>query len=349
MHAETQVKFAAYQRKVALLNGVSSVAVKFTVVPPVQTTLETKIQEAAPLLKRINVVPVRDKEGAKIGLGINGPVSSRTKTSTGNKRKTRDPHTLDEKGFRCEKTNCDTHLGYDTLDSWSMFEDFELRVRDLIIQQKASDRCMIGWNGTHVAEDTDLDEFPLLQDVNKGWLQHCREQAPQRWLHRIRTGGTDQAPTFRNEVRVGPGGDYENMDALVFDMIQLLEPWYRESTDLQVYVGRELMHDKYFPIINQSEKPTETIAAQTLMAQKRIGGLPASVEANFPANALAITSDKNLSIYWQAGALRRHMQDAPDEDCVKNFESSNDAYVIERLGKFAFAENIVIGDWSEPG
>ena len=37
---------------------------------------------------------------------------------------------------------------------------------------------MIGWHGTSTAPDTDRTANPLLQDVNIGWLQHIRTDAP---------------------------------------------------------------------------------------------------------------------------------------------------------------------------
>lgn len=345
---ETREKFDAYSGRIALLNGVSSSATKFNVTPAVQQTLEGKIKESSGLLKRINLVPVKNQEGAKLGLGVPGPIASRTKTSTGAKRTPRYPGQMDERGYRCEKTNFDTCVRYETLDAWAQFDNFETLLRDQVIQQCALDRITIGFNGTHVAEDTDLEEFPLLQDLNKGWLQHIREQAPEQHMRRIRTGGTDEAPTWRNEIRVGPGGDYANLDALVFDAIQGLHPWFRNATDLKALVSRELMHDKYFPVINQDQKPTETLAAQTVVAQKQIGGLPASTEASFPQGAVLITSDDNLSIYYQTGARRRHVKDAPESDQIEDYNSSNDAYVVERIGKAVLIENIVLGDWSEP-
>lgn len=346
---ETRLKFTAYSTRVAALSGVAAAAVLFTVAPTVQQTLEKNIQEAAPLLSRINLVPVPEQEGKKLGLGVAGPGAGRTDTTGGDKRQTKYLGVLNERGYRCEQTNFDTHIDYATLDAWAKFPNFEILLRDMIIQQQALDRITIGWNGTSVAADTDIVANPLLQDVNKGWLQHVREQAPARWLRRIRTAGTDQAPVFRNEIRVGPGGDYANLDALVFDAIQLLDPWFRESTDLKAFVSRELMHDKYFPIIDQDQKPTETLAAQTVMAQKQIGGLPATTEASFPQATAFITSDKNLSIYYQDGKRRRHLKDVPEGNRIENYESSNDAYVVERLGKAALVENIVIGAWDAEG
>lgn len=346
MKNDTRLKFTAYAQRIALLSGVASAAVAFTVAPSVQQTLETKIQESADLLKRINVVPVRDQEGAKLSLGVTGPIASRTDTAGGDTRSPKYPGDISERGYRCEQTNFDTKIRYATLDAWAKFPNFEQLIRDQIIQQQALDRITIGFNGTSVAADTDPVANPLLQDVNKGWLQHIREQAPERRLYRINTAAAGQPEVWQNEIRVGPGGDYANLDALVFDAIQLLDPWFRAATDLRAFTSRELMHDKYFPVINQNEKPTETLAAQTVVSQKQIGGLPASVEASFPQATLLITSDKNLSIYYQDGARRRHIKDVPERDQIENYESSNDAYVVERLGKVALIENIVLGDWS---
>lgn len=342
----TRQKFEAYTSRIALLNGVAAATVMFSVSPSVQQTLEKKIQDSSALLGRINLVPVTEQEGEKLGLGVSGPVAGRTDTSGNNKRQTRDVSTLDGHGYRCEQTNFDTHIKYGTVDAWAKFPNFETMIRDAIVQQQALDRITIGWNGTHVAATTDLIAYPLLQDVNIGWLQHIRTLAPANHLYRINTAAPGDPPVWRNEVRVGPGGDYANLDALVFDAIQLLEPWFREAGDLNAYVSRELMHDKYFPIVNQDQKPTETLAAQTVVAQKTMGGLTASSEPNFPAATILITSDKNLSIYWQDGKRRRHLRDAPESNRIENYESSNDAYVVERLGKAALIENIVIGDWS---
>lgn len=349
MRNETREKLIAFSNRVALLNSVASAAVTFTVAPTVQQTLESKILETSAFLKRINVVPVRDMQGAKLGLGNKGPIASRTNTANGNKRKTKATHSLDKKGYECAKTDFDTHIRYETLDSWSEFPDFETRVRDHCIQQQGLDRLIIGWNGTHAAEDTDIATHPLLQDVNKGWLQHLREQAPLQVIPGINTAAEGQPAVYRS-VRVGPGGDFANMDALVMSAIMLMDPQYREDTGLEAICGRELLHDKYFPVVNQDHKPSETLAAQTVVAQKRMGNLPANTQPYFPADKLLITRPDNLSIYWQIGGRRRSFRDAPDYDQYENYESSNDAYVIERMGAAVLIEKIEIGEWPvEPG
>jgi P2 family phage major capsid protein len=328
----TRVAFDKYTARLAQLNDTSTVTSMFSVAPSIQQKLETKIQESSEFLSKINIYGVTEQEGEKIGLGISGPVASRTNTDKAD-RKTRDLTALDNKGYRCEKTNFDTHIKYQTLDAWAKFPDFQQRLANAILQRQALDRMMIGFHGRTIAADTDIEKNPLLQDVNKGWLQHYREQAPQRVMHEGKEAG---------KVVIGAGGDYANLDAAVYDAINLLDPWYQKDTSLVVLVSRNLLHDKYFPLVNTKQAPTETLATDIVISQKRIGGLPAIAVPFFPDNTVFPTRLDNLSIYWQESARRRRVVEKPERDRIENYESSNDAYVIEDLGLGALIENIVM-------
>ncbi|MDO7775653.1 P2 family phage major capsid protein, partial [Escherichia coli] len=78
----------------------------------------------------------------------------------------------------------------------------------------------------------------------------------------------------------------------------LIEPWYQEDPDLVVIVGRQLLADKYFPIVNKEQDNSEMLAADVIISQKRIGNLPAVRVPYFPADAMLITKLENLSIYY---------------------------------------------------
>jgi P2 family phage major capsid protein len=315
------------------LNGVADATHKFTVAPTVQQTLEKKIQESSAFLSSINVMPVNDQEGEKLGLGVGGPIAGTTDT-TKQDRVTTDPGTVDAQGYRCEQTNYDTHITYAKMDAWAKFPNFQTLLRDAIVQRCALDRIMIGFNGVKRAATSDKATNPLLQDVNVGWLQHYRHTAPKRVLDHGKAEG---------KVTLGVDGDYANLDALVFDAVSsLLEPWYQEDTQLVVICGRKLLHDKYFPIVNATQPPTERIAADLIMSQKRIGNLPAVRVPSFPPNALMVTRLDNLSVYYQEGARRRTIVDNAKRDRVENYESSNDAYVVEDFGAGCVVENIAL-------
>ncbi|MCT7316733.1 phage major capsid protein, P2 family [Ralstonia sp. CHL-2022] len=335
MRNDTRRLYEAYAAEVAKLNGVDRVDTKFSVDPTVQQRLETKIQESSQFLSKVNIYGVGELEGEKVGLGVSGPVASTTDT-TKQDRQTVDISTLDARRYRCEQTNSDTHITYQKLDVWAKFKDFQTRIRDAIIKRQALDRMMIGFHGVKRAATSNIVANPLLQDVNKGWLQHIREQAPQRIM----------AHDGKNADKIivgGSGAAYENLDALVFDLVgQLIEPWYAEDPDLVVVCGRQLLADKYFPIVNTNHRPTDTMAVDMIISQKRIGNLPAVRVPYFPPHGLLITRLDNLSIYYQEGSRRRTIVDNAKRDRIENYESSNDAYVVEDLGCVAMAENIAI-------
>ncbi|HEY5804847.1 MAG TPA: phage major capsid protein, P2 family [Lysobacter sp.] len=335
MRNNTRQLYNALALQIATLNGVQDAAAKFSVNPSVQQTLETRLQESSDFLGRVNIIGVTEQTGAKLGLGVGSPIASTTNTANAD-RQTREAQSLDENGYTCTQTNSDTHIRYATLDAWARFPDFQTRVRDAIIRRQALDRIMVGFNGTSRAATSDPIANPLLQDVNKGWLQHYRESAAARVLKDGATAGTIK-------VGAGAGNDYKNLDALVMDAVSnLVEPWYQDDTELVAVLGRDLLHDKYFPLVNQTAPASEQLAADLIISQKRVGGLSAVRVPFVPAGKILITRLDNLSIYWQEGARRRMLIDNPKRDRIENYESSNDAYVVEDFGAGCVIENIAI-------
>ncbi|MBP7655407.1 MAG: phage major capsid protein, P2 family [Pseudoxanthomonas sp.] len=332
MRNETRRLYNAYLDQVAKLNGVESAAEKFTVEPSVQQTLETKIQESSEFLGRVNMVGVAEQMGDKIGLGVSGPIASTTNTTTTD-RATRDVTVMDEQGYVCTQTNFDTHLTYAKIDAWAKFQDFQTRIRDAILRRQALDRIMIGFNGTSRQATSDFGTNQLLQDVNIGWLQKYRTHASDRVLAEVVAAS--------GKVTVGATGDYKNLDALVFDAINnMIEPWYQEDGGLVAIMSRDLLADKYFPLINTANPPSEQAALDMVISQKRVGGVQAVRVPYMPAGKIFITSLENLSIYWQEGARRRTVVDNAKRDRIENYESSNEAYVIEDYGFGCLVENI---------
>ncbi len=342
MRNETRQKFNEFTGKVAKLNAITSAMVKFNVQPSVQQTLETKMQESVAFLSMINMVPVDELKGQKVGIGISSTIAGRTNTDSKD-RQPNNPAALYDHNYECAQTNYDTMIGYAQLDSWAKFPDFQTRIRDAIITRQGLDRIMIGWHGTSAAPDTDRNANPLLQDVNIGWLKHIRTDAPAQ----VMSEGTEGSGKIYVDVA---DGDYKNLDAMVFDAVnELIKPWFQDDTELVVICGRKLLSDKYFPIINDASDNQNKLAGQVLVSQKQIGGLKAVRVPFFPDNAMLITKLSNLSIYWQDGARRRHIEEEPKRNRIVNYESSNDAYVVEDYDCVALVENIVMGPNPAPG
>lgn len=336
MQKHTRIAFNGYLATQAKINEVESATVTYTVAPTPAQKLEKAIQESNAFLSKINIIPVDEPEGEAILLGVNGPTASRTKTdpATGKKRKPRDVSALSKDTYACKKTNFDTAFPYAKLDAWAKFPEFQTMLSGAIAVQQGLDRIMIGFNGTSAQDDTDLAANPMLQDVNIGWLQKIRVGAPDQVI--------SEGEAVAGKVTVGATGDYKTLDGLVFDAIQLLAPWHRKRKDLVVIVDPQLLHEKQLKAVEKgAASNVEENAADEVVTKGRLGGLPIELDAPFFIDGgVLITPLSNLSIYVQSGKRRRHIRDEPDFDQVADYQSSNEAYVIEDFGAIALVENI---------
>lgn len=335
MRNDTRLKFNHYTAEVARINNVGSSSVQFTVDPAPAQALEKKIQQSSEFLGRINIQPVVKQTGEAIGLSVVQTIAGRTNTSGGKRRQPSDPTGLGKNTYSCVQTDFDIALPYNKIDAWADVEDFPGMWADACAQAIALNRILIGFNGTHIAEDTDRDTYPLLQDVNIGWLEKIRTRSPERYMKEVIPAS--------GKIKVGKGGDYENLDALVQDTVNdLIDEVHQDATDLVVICGRQLLNDKNFAIVNKDQDNQNTMAGQVLIGQKQIGGLPSARVPFFPDNAFLITSFDNLSIYYEKSAKRRFIREEPDANRVADYQSSNEDYVIEAYEKVAFVENIEI-------
>lgn len=323
-----QKQYFALQGAIAESYGVQDASRMFAVEPSIAQELNDKITEKSDFLQRINVVPVSELKGQKVILGVSGPVSSRTNTKTTD-RVAKDMVDLDALGYELFHTESDVGLPFVTIDTWSKFPDFQQRYTAAVQKQIALDRIMVGFHGTHAAPQTDIDVYPMLQDVNKGWLQLAREQIPEQVLV------ADEG----EKITLGAGGDYANLDALVHDVKQMIDPLHRDAGDLIAIIGSDLLaRDKAKLYASQAGTPTEKERIEEQQVIATYGGLPAFVVPFFPVTGVVITSWDNLSIYFQDSSWRRHLIENPKRSRVEDYNGRNEGYVIEQLGKFAMIE-----------
>ncbi len=326
-----RLKFSALAVAIATTYGVETVREEFNVTPTHAQTLNEKITHSSAFLSRINVIPVSEIKGEKVMLGTSGTVTGRTDTSSAD-RVARNVLGLDGQGYELFETHSDVALKYSSIDAWAKFPNFPQRYSAAVQKQIALDRIMIGWNGTSAAATTDRVANPLLQDVNKGWLQIAREQAPEQVLA--------QGAKVAGKIQIGATGDYANLDALVHDVSLMIDEEFRDGGDLIAIVGRELLaHDKAKLYAAQGDTPTEKERIEMAQVIATYGGLPTFTCPHFPGKGVVVTSWDNLSIYFQDTSWRRHIQENPKRSQVEDYNSRNEGYVIEQLGKFAAIES----------
>ncbi|WP_122233128.1 phage major capsid protein, P2 family, partial [Pseudomonas syringae] len=274
---------------------------------------------------------VTEIKGQKVFLGVSGPVTGRTNTKTTD-REAKDASALDDSQYELYSTESDVSLPYAKIDAWAKFPDFQQRYSAAVQKQIALDRLMIGFHGLKAAPQTNLIEFPMLQDVNKGWLQIAREQIPEQVLSQGLAAG---------KITLGEGGDYANLDALVHDTKQMVDERVRDGGDLIALIGSDLLAaDKAKLYAKQGDVPTEKERIEDAQVIATYGGLPSFSVPFFPVNAVVVTSFDNLSIYFQDSSWRKQTVDNPKRSRVEDYNSRNEGYVIEQLEKFAMAENV---------
>ncbi|KMN20483.1 MULTISPECIES: phage major capsid protein, P2 family [Pseudomonas] len=323
--------YAELQDAIAETYGVERASKMFSVDPSVAQELNDAITAKADFLERINIVPVSEIKGEKVFIGVNGPVTGRTNTKTTD-RQAKDASALENTTYELVDTQSDVGLPYAKIDAWAKFPDFQDRYSAAVQKRIAQDRIVIGFHGTIAAIQTDLEANPKLQDVNKGWLQQLREQAPQQVLKEGATPG---------KVTLGAGGDYANLDALVHDTKQMVDEILREDGDLVAIIGTDLLAaDKAKLYTKQGDTPTEKERIENAQVIATYGGLPAFSVPNFPVNAVLVTSWDNLSIYFQDTSWRKQTVDNPKRSRVEDYNSRNEGYVIEQMEKIALTENV---------
>lgn len=315
----------AFEANVARAFGVDDANQQFAVEPSLAQTLnELIVEQAGGFLGRINVLPVDELKGEKILMGLSGRVSGRTDTSA-NDRVPKNLVSLSDKGYELFKTESDIALTYSQIDTWAKFKNFAEMYMKAVRQAIANDRVYVGWMGTSVANPSVEND---LSDLNKGWLQLLRDY----------NGGSQVSG---GAITLGEGGTHNNLDLIVHDLIGLIDPVFRGQPGLKAYIGRDLIQaaqGDYYE--TQGSTPSEKEKIKRVY--QTYGGLPAETPPFFPDGKILVTTDENLSIYWQSDSWRRKLEDNAKRDQYEDFNSRNEGYVVEEERAAAFADDVSV-------
>jgi hypothetical protein len=166
-----RTKLSSYIADIARANNVEDARHTFAVQPVPEQKIIAAYQEVSGLLKQINVFPVDNAKGEKIGLQIGTRIAGTTDTRV----KPRNPvpvgnlDLLDE--YDCTQTNYDVAYYWSLLNAWKHHPNFKSMLQSMVIVAIALDKLCIGFNGLYRAASSDRVANPMLQDVKKGWLQ----------------------------------------------------------------------------------------------------------------------------------------------------------------------------------
>ncbi|AAQ58322.1 P2 family phage major capsid protein [Chromobacterium violaceum] len=276
------------------------------------------------LLSAINILGVANVKGRSQNFDIAGTLAATVDTNHHPRQPAQ--KIWQPAQYFCRQTNFDAAFDYETLDAWmSETQDqalFEARARQTLERRILLDRVMIGFRGLMRAADSDRAKYPQLEDVNVGWLQQIREQAPQ---------------ACTESIRVGEGQRFHSLHRLVRHAVNtLLAPAWRDDPQLVALVGADLLPDA----VCESNEPGDDL----VFHKQRLGGLQAATAAFFPGDSILITRLDNLSLYFNQNAVRYRYQEDPAINSVLFYHSSEDAYVVENLAACALIEDVEIVD-----
>lgn len=319
----------------------------WSVDPTISQTLYEKASEDNEVLKFINFETVVQISGEKIGISSNGGIMGRTDEAAGSRNST-DPTNTENFEYKCERCEFDIKFMWTKLDNWAHKENFQTLLQSVVTKNYGQDLQKVGWNGTHSAKPTNKVQYPLLQDVKRGWLQAVREDRPSHVMNKIMELDSSGNPVVKaTKVCYGDfaNNKYKNLDALVTDAKNNLLPSYVSTAGLIVIAGANLLNSDEFKIVNDAAgKATEVLAGRALLMSKQLGGLPVYKVPYFPDNTIFITKWDNLSIYEQLASRRRTIRSNPDKFCEEDLQSANLDWVVEDFDYTALIENIVNDD-----
>lgn len=295
------------------------------IAPAVAQTIEERVMQSNVFLGMINNTPVREIKGDILAFGVPGNITKRTRTpnADGTLRRPTDPTALVQRSYECHEVEQDSVITWDKIDAWANLPNFYQRFRKQVMFAMARDRLQIMWHGQTVAAQT---EDPMLRDVNEGFFQFMIDELPENVLGLKPDGTIDP-------IKVGMGGDFANMDALVYHLRhEMLHRLFRNRTDLRVIVGDELMVHENTALLGASSihQATERVATDLLLNSRSFGRTDVVQSDEFPLRGVFLSELSNLSRYWQADSYRRKVaEDDHAHKGIVDYSFVREDYVIE--------------------
>lgn len=321
--------------QLGLVPGKEAVAIYSEATPTPAPSGELAASHSTDFLTKINVVPVTDQEGERVLVGTGGPLAH---INNSGRRNPQNAASLAPHRYQCRKVNLDVSIPYADLESWATVENYPELVKAAIDRQRALDRLLVGFNGTHYADPSDASTYPKRQDCGVGWLEKYRQEAPQRVISGLSVAGRDESN------KIIASGDYGTIDALVLDGWQsAIAEQYRNG--LVSICSTETLFRKEWPFVRHlsPDRPNyERLINDIMLKNPTIGGLPAVVVPFFPDDAVWVTPLSNISLYWQKNGVRKQAKDEPEYNRLAMYESRNDAYMVENYEAGCLIDGI---DW----
>ena len=316
----------AFQSKLAAAYEVDDVTKRFNISQPMETKLKAALLEQVEFLGMITKMDVDQIKGQVISVGGTG-------IATGRKSNKRHTSNQSHKGHTYELVETDSCavVPWATLAAWGNAgskNEFMKLLSQNSMKRFSLDILRIGFNGTSVADNTDPVANPLGQDVNIGWHQLVKNNAPDQIV-------TDDIYLNLNaDPKTLKDGEYATLDAIATELKNsLIHESLREDPDLVVLVGSDLIAAAQTKMMNEAGKPSEKVAAMKM--DKDIAGMRAYRPPFFPGKRIVVTKLTNLHCYTQRGTRHRKAENVEDRKQHEDKYLRYEGYAIEEYEAYA--------------
>ncbi|MEB4591391.1 P2 family phage major capsid protein [Candidatus Thiothrix sp. Deng01] len=295
------------------------------IAPRTAQTIEERVMQSNAFLALVNNTPVREVKGDILAFGVPGNITKRTRTANadGTLRRPTDPTDLVQRQYECHEVEQDSVITWDKIDAWAHLPNFYERFRQQVLFAQARDRLKVMWHGQRT-EPHSAD--PELRDINEGFFQFMINELPENVLG-LNPDGSVSA------VKIGEGGDFPNLDALVYHLrYELLHKLFRNRTGLRVLIGDELIVRENTSLLGAAtiHQATERAATGLLLNSRSFGRTDVVESDEFPMRGVFLSELPNLSRYWQESSYRRKVaEDDHLHKGVVDFTFVREDYVVE--------------------
>lgn len=165
-------------------------------------------------------------------------------------------------------------------------------------KQRRDDLITAMWNGQFAMADTDLDTYPELQDLMRGFPQYLIDVAPEQ-VHGITLDDTAPGGYTVDEIRIGPGaGDngFETIaQAVHYLKNKVVHRNFRNKPGTRGFAGDDLIVNDEAKLLGAAaEKPTEAVATEILLKTLAVGSYQRERCDHLPPHFLGLINPKMM-------------------------------------------------------
>jgi hypothetical protein len=334
--------------------------VQFEVTPNQVQTFEEKKRQQFAFLNEIDFFPTDLNSGQIIAFN-DSDIADRSRKS--GSRTTNQVDNLVGREFKNRNIEQDIGLPWAEQVQWGnkKAQYYDLW-RTMCLRKRSRGLMRVMFNGQTylLSNNSNLTNYPLGEDVQRGILQYMLEEYPENviGIELDNVNGTIIAANGDKykvkPINIGVGGDYENLADLAQEMRNKVEFIYRGDRGIKAIVGDSLAAVERKLFLNGSGNDArKRDAAEMLLANMQLANMQMTTPDEFPLAGLCVTNPKNIQYVYQTNSVYREFREWSDAKETQDLLTMDRDFVVPYPEAFVMlhpdAARVKVDDvWVEP-